>query len=1022
MSQQKSFTLSCLAVAIAACLASPPAFSKPADTGDTTRPVPDVQSAQSASTPKSGPADIGDAAQTAGKTGTGQGASATEPTQLQEVVVTGTLLPVDPNAVAVPVTTLDADDLQQTGVTSNMLDILRKSIPAFAGRSNAGASNAQNHNQFTAGGSQVELRNLPTLVLVNGRRMALDGVAGLSGSKNFVDVSQIPAAALERVDVLTDGASSLYGADAVGGVVNFILKHNYHGVTFGGQYGTADGGYHDRSAYATLGGDIGPVNITATISYAKTSPLFQDARSFTSPMYGVVPGTGIPGVVDGGNYVLAPGLLTPPVPTGTSATATSYADLSPDVYTATSASQLSNGFDYSKYAMLLQQEEHKNFVANITSQPLFGGNVEIFGDILLSQNKVHSTAWQAAGKPFAYTTLTVPAGAPYNPLTTDATGVTFADMARPKGVFDVTDASRFSFGLKGDLSHSWTWQTSVDYSQSQLTERDTNLLYAPNLAPAVAGGYDANGNPVAGGDYSKVYGGYSVNNSMVLQPALNPFAVTGNSADALANVFGTEVLNGDSKLYSWDAHVVGNAFTLPAGPVKLAVGVGWRREEVSGHADPNGRVTDPVTGSTAGNDQNWIGGMYTDPFSHGRNMYAVYAETLIPITSSKMNIPGLHQLELTVASRFEHYSDAGSKNSPKIGFRWEPFDHQFVVHATYSKSFAAPPLYQAYGPFDTRPVTDRLIGIVFGSQYAVGDSFNGEDGANPTLKPSTSDSRSIGFEFHPDFMSGLTLTADYSSIKVHGFPGGADFTRIMQSVNDSGSASPYFDSVSTGNFTNLGGTDPFGTPGSLKAFLTDPTTGNPDPSKYSQLYVIDKFRNQSELIEHSWMLGLSYILPTHAYGTWTFSTKGMIFNSFKFQRRPGDPFQQYAGNASNIGVFAGTLPKERFYSTLDWSKGNVDMTLANTYISSVNDAGAAGTLPGIRVPSYSIWDLRGAYTWVLGPQDSDKALTVALGVNNIGNKMPPIFPRAFTNQYTTSDIATYSPIGRLVYANVKVSF
>lgn len=961
------------------------------------------------------------------KEGTAATSSASKPpsvpktTNLQQVVVTGTLLPIDPNAAAVPVTTLDAGQLGQTGVSSNMLETLRKVVPAFAGRSNAGASNAQNRNQFTAGGSQVELRNLPTLVLVNGQRMALDAVAGLSGSKNFVDISQIPAAALERVDVLTDGASSLYGADAVGGVVNFILKRDYHGVTFGAHYGVADGGYKDRSAFATFGGDIGPVNITATVSDAKTSPLLQSERSFTSPMYGVVPGTGLPGVVAGGNYVLAPGLLTPPVPTGTAATAASYAALPPGVYNATSASQLSKGFDYSKYAMLLQRQEHKNLVVNMTSQPFTDDQIEAFGDVLISQNKVQSTAWAAAGQPFAHATLTVPAGAPYNPLTTAATGVTFADRSRPKQVFDTTDAYRFSFGLEGNLPFSWTWHTSVDYSESKLSERDTNLIFTPNLARAVAGGYDSSGNAVAGGAFSKVYGGYSVNNPLVLQPALNPFAVTGNPAAALTNVLGTEVLNGDSKLYSWDAHAVGKLFELPAGRVNLAIGVSWRREEVSGHADPNGRVTDPVTGSTAGNDQNWSGGMFTDPFNHGRNVSAVYAETLIPITSSSMNIPGLHEFDLTAASRFEHYSDAGSSNSPKLGFRWEPIDNQLVLHGTYTKSFAAPPLYQAYGPFDTRPVTDRLIGIVFGSQYGVGNTFNGEDGVNPSLKPSTSTSRSIGFEFRPKFIKGLMLTADYSSITVRGFPGGADFTTILQSVNASGSASKYFDSVSTGNFTNLGGTDPFGTPGSLKAFLTNPATGLPDPSKYSQLYVIDRFRNQSVLIEHSWMLGLDYAVPTNHYGTWTFSSKGMLFNSYKFQRFAGGSYQQYAGNASNIGVFAGTLPKASFYSTLDWSYGNLDLTLANNYTSYVNDTGAAGTLPGIRVPSYSVWDLRGSYTWTLGGDDSDRSIGLALGVNNIANKMPPIFPRAFTNQFTTSDIGTYSPIGRMVYAEVKVS-
>src|SRR6185503_9137343 len=108
--------------------------------------------------------------------------------------------------------------------------------------------------------------------------------------------------------------------------------------------------------------------------------------------------------------------------------------------------------------------------------------------------------------------------------------------------------------------------------------------------------------------------------------------------------------------------------------------------------------------------------------------------------------------------------------------------------------------------------------------------------------------------------------ADYSSITVSGFPGGADFTRILQSVNDSGSASPYFDSVSTGNFTNLGGSSPFGTPGSLKAFLTNPVTGQPDPSKYWHSYFINKFRNQTVLVEHSWRLGLDTSCPGTSTG------------------------------------------------------------------------------------------------------------------------------------------------------------
>lgn len=936
---------------------------------------------------------------------------------LREVVVTGTLIPTNPDAVAVPVTTLDASTLAATGVSSDMLSTLEKTVPAFAGRSNAGSSNAQNHNQFTAGGSQIELRNLPTLVLLNGHRLALDAVAGLTGSKNFVDVSQVPAAALERVDVLTDGASSLYGSDAIGGVVNFILKHDYHGVTFGAHYGTADGGYRDRSAFVTAGGDIGPINITATVAYAKTSPLWADTRAFSSPRYGVTPGTALPGAVAGGSYALNPGLTYPPVPTGTAATATSYAQL-PGVYYPTSASQLSNAFDFSRYEMLLQQEEHKNFVANITSRPLFGGSTELFGDVLISQNNVVSTAWQTQGQPFSNSVVGVPAASPYDPLTT-ATTATFADLNRPKGVYDTTDAYQFSFGLKGHLTRTWTWQTSVDYSQSKLAEDDTNLIYKPNLAAAVAGGYNASGVAAPGGAYSEVYGGYSTANAKVLVPALDPFAVTGNPAATLANIFGTEMLHGDSKLYSWDGHAVGNLFRLPAGPMSLAVGASWRREEVSGHADPNGRNTDPATGLTTGNDQNWQNGVSTDPFSHGRDDSAVYAETRVPVFSSRMHIPGLNQVELTAAGRFEHYSDAGSATDPKFGFRWAPFDSQFAFNGNYTKSFVAPPLFQAYGPYDARQVTGAIPGGagVFGQPALNTLTFNGEDGNDPGLKPAVAVSRSIGFTFRPKRISGLRVDANFSSINLYGFAGGIGFNNIFNSVNNLGSASPFFNNLGVGNFVNFGGTNPFTTPGALKAYLAA------NPANLQNIYVEDRFTNLAVLRERSWNLSAMYVLPWSQYGTWTLSTNTMAFDSYKFSDGLGDKPIQYAGNASNLGVFAGTLPKYRFYSTLDWSYQSLDIMLANTYIASVNDAGAAGTGPVlVRVPHYSSFDLRGAYTWEFGGAGSGKKVVAAIGVNDINNASPPYFPNAFSNAFLTTDIGTYSPIEREVYGDLTVSF
>lgn len=115
------------------------------------------------------------------------------PPSVQEIVVTGSALPTTPDAVAVPVSTVSAASIAKGGVNSNVLEILRKDLPSFAGRSNTGTSNANNTNQNTAGGSQVQLRNLDTLVLIDGRRSAIDAIAGLGG-KTFVDVSAIPTA------------------------------------------------------------------------------------------------------------------------------------------------------------------------------------------------------------------------------------------------------------------------------------------------------------------------------------------------------------------------------------------------------------------------------------------------------------------------------------------------------------------------------------------------------------------------------------------------------------------------------------------------------------------------------------------------------------------------------------------------------------------------------------------------------------------------------------------------------------
>lgn len=200
--------------------------------------------------------------------------------------------------------------------------------------------------------------------------------------------------------------------------------------------------------------------------------------------------------------------------------------------------------------------------------------------------------------------------------------------------------------------------------------------------------------------------------------------------------------------------------------------------------------------------------------------------------------------------------------------------------------------------------------------------------ATTNLKPATSISKTIGFVLRPEITKNFVLATDYSEITLKGFQGGAGFNNILTSINSLGAASPFFNSLAVGTFPASGGTDPFTTPGSLLAFLTNPATGKGSPAQAAQLYMVDYFRNLAQLQEDSWNISASYAISTQNAGKFGFATNGTIFNSFKFDPGiAGHPIIQGAGASSNSSVFGGTLPRYRFYSTIDWVFHDVDYTL-----------------------------------------------------------------------------------------------
>jgi len=925
----------------------------------------------------------------------------------ETITVTGSSIPTTPSEAAVPVIIMGTKEIEATGITSNALELLRKAVPSFAGRSNTGNSNANNLNQNTAGGSQIQLRNLDTLVLVNGRRMPTSGINAIGG-KNFVDINQIPVAAIERIEVLSDGASSIYGSDAIGGVVNLILKADFDGTEVGARYGYAPAGgkYSEQSAYAVAG--IEPhegTQLTIAGSYSKTDPLLQKDRPFSTPITGRV--TQVPGSIPGA--LLAPTLNSPSqgVATGTAATATSIADLiARGVYVAATPAQVAATYDISQFQFLVLQQEQGSLTAN-GSVELDGRKLVLFGDLILATTRSFTQFLPITQ------TLTIPAGAPFNPLTTSVSGVNFAYWPRPRQFHNDADGVRGVVGLRGDLPRDWAWEMAYVYGQNTLEQDQSGLLYAPNISRAIAGGFDASGNAVAGGRFSRVRSGFSESGAFVIQPALDPFArAAGVDPASLENVYGTEIINVKSKLTSFDAKVTGQPFSLPGGRVGIAAGINLRTEELSGHTDPNGFNTGPT-------NHLWVGGTFTDPFDASRRIDAAFGEARIPITGKGFTVPAFHAFDLIGAVRTERYSDAGNSTVPKIGFRWEPMDKQLVFRGTYSKSFTAPTLFAMFGPTGTRTGGSAIINSAFGIPNL---TFPAEDGNNPNLKPSQAWSRSIGMVLAPNAIQGLHFTLNYVYVNQKGFPGGIGFANTFQSVNTYGAASPFINNVARGNFPGFPGSIPgataFAQPGALRAFLAagGQTAAN-------DLYAVDYFVNLAGVRVKAYDFTLDYSKPTDS-GRFTAMTTGTYFQTYQFQALPDQQFYEYAGYATNGGTgVQGTLPRWRAYTTFHWDLAGFEATIANTYLPGVTGIGVGGivfytstTLQARRVASYTSWDVSGGYTW----SKLAKGTRLLFGVNNLFNRMPPLAPQAFPDN--NADVATYSPIGRLFYASISVKF
>lgn len=967
-------------------------------------------------------------------------AGASPPKDAPAIIITGSALPTTPDQVTVPVTIVDSTQIQKAGVATNVLEILRKQVPAFGGRSSTGNSNATNNNQRTAGGSSIQLHNLDTLVLVNGRRVAPSAIAGING-KIFVNVSEIPPDAIDHIEVLTDGASAIYGSEAIGGVVNIILKSNWQGGQVNARYGGAEG-YNERNLGLTYGANILPsTNLTISASYSKSDPLFQNQRHFSSPFYST--GTAVPGAI--GSFFLAPGISSPALGGGFASPATDpqYLNAGPTVPTAPGTG-IGGTYDLSRFNTLLLEQEQKALSVSLNSEIGANHSFDLFGDFEIARNNNFTR--------FIPVTLgaTVPVGSPINPFTT-ATSVTFGSTTNPATYTTREDSWRGTLGFKGlipALGRGGNWEIAFTHSQNTIHQTIANILYRNNLLPAVSGGYNSACVATPGGTFSRVtpIGG----GAPICQPVLDPFSISSAVNPAsLANVLTNEFVHGKSKIDTLDGKVTGSLFRLPGGPIQFALGGSWRREAISGGVDPvnfthvDGTLATPTQTLTQG-------GLIVDPFAASRNVTAQFAEIRLPLTSSQTNVPGFYNFDLVGAVRHEHYSGIGDSTVPKFGFRWQPVARQLTIRGSFAKSFTAPSLFALGGPINFR-TSQGPIGSS-GIPGVLNFTFNAEDGNNPNLKPAKSTSWTLGAVLKPDAIRGLKIDVEYNNVHVGGLPGGIGFNNILFDVNANGSSSPFFANIALGNFPGLSGASnaAFATPGALAAYLSNPANAT-SANTFGNLYLVDRFTNLGETRVRSLNFTTTYDIPIPHMGTLSLLNQASVLLNFENRALPltgttANPIEllyEFAGFTTQGGGAQGTLPKLRMYSSADWTYQHWSVGVANNYIGPVRDIGAGGasfyvpflagnpTFKMGHVKAFSSWDLRAG--WTSSTEPGERALSITAGVNNLFNRMPPVSTNispaagasaaaAAWRAENNTDVSTYGAIGRLIWVTGSVHF
>lgn len=619
------------------------------------------------------------------------------PVQLDKVEVTGSHIKRVDTEGPSPVVVIGESEIEQSGAAS-----LSELLNDLA-MSNGESFDQKYVGSFSPGTSSVNLRGLgssSTLVLINGRRVANHSFAS-ELTNSFVDLNSIPLAAIERIEIQKDGASAIYGSDALAGVVNLILKNNFDGASVslrGGQSRYGDANESGISLVSGISSNSG--NITFVLDYTKSSEVGRIDRGFSESADHSAKKDGID--------------FTMTSPSGATAYVESvvpnFADgisgypwsaYTPPASLATMS--VPEFYDFNQDVSLLPESERLGVLISMNRD--ITPDLTFFSQILSNQSR--SLSYNTPSDVWGYNdNVEVQIGQTFNNFV-DSTGADIVvnpywrmvELGR-RTIEVVTNSQRIVAGLDGVVS-DWEWEGAFNYGRSRSMVSGDNYVDRLALIDAI----DSN--------------------------AINPFGTSPNTAAGLDSIRATLTREGESEQFGLDVKAVGEITEMENGPVMLAVGAGRFHESMFDKPDAASRE-----GRLLG-----VGGTSVDG---DRDRSVIFSEVSLPVSED---------IEVQLALRAENYSDFGSSTNPKVAVRYQP-SPTMLLRGSVGTGFRAPSLAELYIG-DSEDFAFLVDGVVTPAptQYPV--YYSG----NPDLDPETSTSLFLGGVFEP--ASGLEVGIDY---------------------------------------------------------------------------------------------------------------------------------------------------------------------------------------------------------------------------------------------------------------------